>query len=197
MKKYKSVQELLKDTPETVLLVGNGQTKDKGELIDSYEFVIRFNHFELSGFESHVGSKTNAISFHCSDLSFPHTLELEKNYLKYRDTCSIFTTSPLLPGSKKDILHLEKNTQLIGVSKPIFGDSETRLSSGAALALNLSLLFRKNVHIIGFDFMKSGHYWDPNWTRASHIKLAGFNTPPHNGDFDKSVLNDIKSITFL
>jgi hypothetical protein len=196
MKKYNFVQDLFLDLPDTILLVGNGEIENKGELIDSYDFVIRFNNFEIEGHEDNVGSKVDAISFHCSDFTFPHTQNLEKNYLKYKNITQIFTTSPRYGKSKKDILHPGPNTQIINVANPIFTNSQIRLSSGASLAANLSLLFRKKVHLVGFDFMKTGHYWDPNYDRESfRANLIGYT--PHSSSYDKSVLNDIKSITFL
>ena len=155
MKQYNSTQNLFSDLPDTVLLVGNGKLDNKRELIDSYEFVIRFNDFEIDGYESDVGTKVDAISFHCSDFSFPHTKVLEKNYIKYRDSSYIFTTSPKFGNSKRDILHSENETQLLSVFKPIQSSPNIRLSSGMSLILNLSLFFNKNVHLIGFDFMET------------------------------------------
>ena len=44
-----------------MVLVGNGPSllsATLGPLIDSYEEVVRFNRFQLQGFEAHTGSKT-------------------------------------------------------------------------------------------------------------------------------------------
>jgi hypothetical protein len=197
MKQYKSVQELFRDLPETILLVGNGKMNDKRELIDSYEFVIRFNDFEIDGYESDVGTKVDAISFHCSDFSFPHTKVLEKNYIKYRDSSYIFTTSPKFGNSKRDILHSENETQLLSVYKPIQLNPEIRLSSGLILILNLSLFFNKQIHLIGFDFMKTGHYWDPNFSNEQFWADRGKTIPAHVGTYESEIVSKIKTIKFI
>jgi hypothetical protein len=197
MKKYNSVQDLFSDLPETVLLVGNGKVEGKGELIDSYEFVIRFNDFQIEGYEGDVGTKVDAVSFHCSDFTFPHTKVLEKNYLKYKNTAYIFTTSPRFGNSKLDILHPQLDTQLISVYNPIQLNPETRISSGLTIILNLSIFFAKKIHLIGFDFMKTGHYWDPNFSNEQFWIDQGKSIPVHNGSFENEIVSKIKTIKFI
>jgi hypothetical protein len=197
MKKYNSVQNLFKGLPETVLLVGNGKIENRGEVIDSYEFVIRFNDFEIDGYAGDVGTKVDAISFHCSDFTFPHTHILEKNYLKYKDKSHIFTTSPRFGNSKSDILHLETDSQLLSVYKPIQLNPEIRLSSGLILILNLSLFFNKQIHLIGFDFMKTGHYWDPNFSNEQFWADRGKTIPAHVGTYESEIVSKIKTIKFI
>ena len=44
------------------ILVGNGTSlldKEQGDLIDSYDTVVRFNQCRISGYEKHTGRKTN------------------------------------------------------------------------------------------------------------------------------------------
>jgi hypothetical protein len=81
MKKYNHSQELFRDLPDTILLVGNGIMQNKGKLINSYDFVIRFNDFEIDGYDEHVGTQIDAISLHCSDFSHKNKKYLEKNTL--------------------------------------------------------------------------------------------------------------------
>jgi hypothetical protein len=197
MKNYNSVQDLFTDLPETVLLVGNGKMSGKGELINSYDFVIRFNDFEIEGHEFDVGTKVDGISFHCSDFTLPHTQLLEKNYLKYKDRSYIFTTSPPLGNSKSDILHSQPDSQLLSVYKPIQLNPEIRLSSGLILILNLSLFFNKQIHLIGFDFMKTGHYWDPNFSNEQFWADRGKSTPAHVGTYESEIVSKIKTIKFI
>lgn len=197
MKKYNYVQDLFLDLPEIVLLVGNGEMKNKGELIDSYDFVIRFNDFQIEGYESDVGTKVNGISFHCSDFTFPHTHNLEKNYLRYRDKSHIFSTSPFFQNSKNDILHLQQDTQLLNVFKPIQINPEIRLSSGTSLALNLAVFFNKKIHLIGFDFMETGHYWDSNFSNEKFWADMGKTTPAHNSNYERNIVSTINAIKFI
>lgn len=197
MKKYNSTQDLFSDLPDTVLLVGNGKMENKGELIDSYDFVIRFNDFEVDGHTNDVGSKVSAISVHCSDFTFSHTKVLEKNYIKYKDSSYIFTTSPIFGNSKSDILHSENETQLLSVFKPIQFGPEKRLSSGISLILNLSLFFNKTIHLIGFDFMETGHYWDPNFSNNKFWADMGKTIPAHNSNYERNIISKINTIKFI
>jgi hypothetical protein len=192
-----NVQNLFKTIPKNVLLVGNGVLNNMGDLINSYEYVIRFNDFEIDGWEQHVGTKISAISLHCSDFTFPHTICLEKNYIKYRDSIPIFTTSPAFHHSKQDILHVQHDTKLLDVYKPLMVNPEVRLSSGATLALNLALFFNKKVNLIGFDFMKSGHYYDSNFSNKLFWEKLGYDVPAHSGDFEMNILKKIKNVKFL
>jgi hypothetical protein len=184
--KFKNVQDLFNSFPDKVLLVGNGPIENMGDIIDSYECVIRFNLFELNGWEQHVGTKISAISLSSSDFTFQHSTEFEKVYNKYINKVPIFTTSPIWDNSNMNVLHLEKNTKLLDVM-PFLNNPETRLTSGCSLALNLALFFNKEVCLIGFDFMKTGHYWD-----SEHMHHH-----THFGNDEFNMLSKIKNIKIL
>jgi hypothetical protein len=197
MKKYNSTQALFKDLPETVLLVGNGKIDGKAELIDSYEFVIRFNDFQIEGYESDVGTKVDGISFHCSDFTFQHTKYMLPNFQKYVNKTQLFTTSDFYGNSKREILHIQPGTKLFNVSRKYINEKGGRLSSGTSLALNLSIFFNRNVHLIGFDGYQSGHYYDPNFSVIIEAKKANINGPAHNSNYEFDVLKNIKNIQFV
>jgi hypothetical protein len=198
MKQYNYVQELFRDLPDTILLVGNGTLENKGELIDSYEFVIRFNDFKIEGYETHVGTKVDAISFHCSDFYMNHTNYLLENFEKYVGKAYLFTTSDFKnSNSKKEILHIHPTTKLFNVTNPYDTKDGSRLSSGASLALNLSIFFQKNVHIVGFDFLKTGHYYNLNYNHKEEARKVGMCGPAHNGNYEKEMLDKIKNIKFI
>ena len=156
---FKNTQELFESFPDTVLLVGNGKIENKGDLINSYECVIRFNDFVIEGYERDVGTKISAISFHNAMMTQPHSKNLYPNYEKYRGIVPIFTTFQGHQG-KSDILYTEEKTALISIEPGYRSNPDKRLSSGSSLALTLALLFNKNVHLVGFDFWKTGHYYD-------------------------------------
>jgi len=47
---------------EKILLVGNGPSVERyelGDVIDSYDYVVRFNWYHIKGFEKNVGTKTD------------------------------------------------------------------------------------------------------------------------------------------
>jgi hypothetical protein len=197
MKKYKSTQDLFLDLPETVLLVGNGEINDKGKLINSYDFVIRFNDFQIEGYEKNVGTKVDAISFHCSDFTFNHTQYMLPNFEKYVNNVSLFTTSDFYGNSKREILHIQPETKLFNVSHTHINGEGGRLSSGTSLALNLCIFFGKNVHLIGFDGYKTGHYYNPNFDVIEDAKKANINGPAHNSLHELDILKNLKNVTFL
>jgi hypothetical protein len=50
---------------KNIILVGNGPSllqKKLGDKIDSFETVVRFNNFQIDGYESHVGSKCDILA---------------------------------------------------------------------------------------------------------------------------------------
>jgi hypothetical protein len=197
MKKYNSTQDLFSDLPDTVLLVGNGKVDGKGTLIDSYEFVIRFNDFQIEGYELDVGTKVDAISFHCSDFTFPHTKYMLPNFQKYVNKTQLFTTSDFYGNSKREILHVQPKTKLFNVSHKYIDEKGGRLSSGTSLALNLSVFFDRNVHLIGFDGYETGHYYDPKFNVIIEAKKANINGPAHNSSYEFDILKNLKNVTFL
>jgi hypothetical protein len=182
-----NTQELFESFPDTVLLVGNGKIENKRELIDSYECVIRFNDFKIHGYEKDVGTKVSAISFHSNNLQKSHVTYLYENYSKYVNEVPIFTLSSSSVNQEYNILVLQKGTKLLAVDPPIKNNPSVRLSSGGALALNLVLFFNKEVDMIGFDFMKTGHYY--NQKIKHHMCHVRTN--------EEAILPKIKGITIL
>jgi hypothetical protein len=189
---FKNTQELFESFPDTVLLVGNGKIENKGDLIDSYECVIRFNDFIIEGYEQDVGTKISAISFHNAMMTQPHSRSLKTNYEKYREVVPIFTTFQGHRG-KSDILYTEEHTALISFEPPVRASPRKNLSSGSSLALTLSLLFHREVHLIGFDFWKTGHYYentDVDEAKTHSIKM-------HMSMSEEKILKKISTIKIL
>jgi hypothetical protein len=189
---FKNTQELFESFPDTVLLVGNGKIENKGELIDSYECVIRFNDFVIEGYEKDVGTKISAISFHNAQFTQAHSKNLKENYLKYRESFPIFTTFQGHRG-KRDILYTEKDTALISIEPPVVSSPRKNLSSGGSVALTLALLFHKEVHLIGFDFWKTGHYYEN--MHSDKIKVHSMKV--HLSMSEETILRKISTIKIL
>lgn len=197
MKKYNSVQDLFQDLPDKVLLVGNGTVENKSNIIDNHPFVIRFNGFEIDGYEDHVGTKVDAISVHCSDLTQPHTKDLRPVYDKYSGKVPIFTTSPIMENSKPDILHVESSTVLFNCAHPYTLIGKGRLSSGVSLIMNLVVFFGKEIDLIGFDFMKSGHYYNPNHNNRTKNEFGKPFSLYHKVELEERLIMRINGINFL
>jgi len=180
-------QQLFESFPQKVLLVGNGAIENKGELIDSYECVVRFNRFQIEGYEQHVGTKISAIGFAGNDLKVDRNKHLMSVYERYMDRVPLFCLSDRHDPYTEKLLRLEDRTRLLAAENHIRSDRPLALSTGVSTAVNLSLFFNKDVHLIGFDFMKTGHYWD-----IPHV-----HSPLHNGNFERTVVSNIKTITVL
>jgi hypothetical protein len=173
--------------PKTVLLVGNGKLDKVGELIDSYECVIRFNNFEIEGYEEHVGTKVSAVGFHSANLDMEHTKNLVPVYEKYINKTPIFAFSRSREKYAENIHVLQENTRMFAAGVLLNSSPKLSISTGVSTALNLALFFNKNVHLIGFDFMKTGHYWKENHTHSSQ----------HSGNFEQELIQKISTITVL
>ena len=54
----------------SIILVGNGPSileNEFGSKIDEFDKVVRFNNFEVEGYEKHVGSKCNILARRACD----------------------------------------------------------------------------------------------------------------------------------
>lgn len=204
MKKYRNTQDFFMDLPETVLLVGNGRINGGGSLIDSYEFVVRFNSFVTDGFEKDVGSKVDAISFWCPNPSktyHPPEKPVKINYDRYKGKVTMFT---MAGGSTPDeyVLAPARDTRLINTYwTPYFEKSPVcecansntcHFGSGSSLALNLSIFFNKKVHVIGFDGWKTGHHYSKSITEDYVSRITN-----HEPSLERYIISKIKDITFL
>lgn len=182
-----NTQELFKSFSDTVLLVGNGTIQNKGTLIDSYPTVVRFNDFVIAGYEKHIGTKIDAIGFASADLFLELTQHLLPTYNKYIGTVPIFCFNKGSNEYTGRMLLLADNTSLFSPSTFFGRDPDISLSTGVCTALSLALFFNKEVHLVGFDFMKSGHYW-----QADHI-----HSTQHVGSFEEQLLRKIPAIKLL
>lgn len=186
----KTTQELFNTLPKKVLLVGNGKIEKKAKLINSYDFVIRFNDFEIEGYENDVGTKVDAICFHAIDLTEEHTSYLIPQYNKYVDYVPIFCLIPSSNEYTGKMLYVENDTRINTSHVPIELNPLKRLPTGVALALNLSLFYDREVHLIGFDFWNSGHYYNSDFSKE-HIDIGHLNLDC------KKMLSNIKNIKTL
>lgn len=165
-----NTDELFNSLPDTVLLVGNGPCKNMGSKIDNYDYVIRFNDFVIDGYEIDIGTKTDAISLHTWDLTRQLPENLMKNYYNFINKLPIFT---LQLNHKKNIYNIlcpPHNTKPLSQDPPITGNG-FRLSSAIALAINLVLFYDKQIHLAGFDFMKTGHYYNSKHEHSAEHQI--------------------------
>ena len=146
---------------ETCILVGNGKfEKPYGSIIDAYENVYRFNRFVTSGYESFVGKKcthwiiNKALATDQRDI-------FKKNIKKYLELYSNFKQALVLTNSSdkiSDLKEIKKNYKIFDYHISDFKVSEHKSSTGI-LAINYLLEKYDELHLVGFDFGKSNHYW--------------------------------------
>lgn len=144
-----------------VVLVGNGTSvldKKLGNLIDSFDFVVRFNDFKITGFEEYVGKKTDCW-FTCGDYHIRkmknfkrvilHTWEYEDNFLVEK-----FSQSGEFELTKK------KHVDNIPVA--------CNFPSTGLIAIHTFIREFGYVSIVGFDWWEreEHHYGDSIHTRG-------------------------------
>jgi hypothetical protein len=179
---------LLRGLPSPIAVVGNGQLgANHGALIDAHPVVIRFNGFKLAGFEQLCGTKT---TFWARN-GLPHPLDLPE----YRGLSALLETSKRLilresvnhvgdPPLSLDVPMLIPYTYTPYIEhlgrrysgRPWYCATRSSLESMLAcraaprptagfLILFLLSLVGKKVSAFGFDGLRTGHYWDPDYGR--------------------------------
>lgn len=171
---------------KTVAVVGNGVFKEKkGEEIDSHDVVVRINNFVIDGYEELVGSK---VSFWCTNAC--HTIHLPHPNVPTR-VRPVFC--PYFFSKERYDRFLESGYQVTFLSKK----KKVRMLTGVSF---LSLLSVVDIvaDVYGFDFLRSGHYWNLSHSHPEKDKkccattlenkimtLHNFKTVPYLGASDE------------
>jgi len=141
-----------------IIIIGNGDCVSKlklGNIIDSYETVVRINNYKIDGFEEYIGTKTNVWSTYGG-------LDVLK-----RDTANIDTILVINKAIDLDINKLDsskcifKNVNVFDILKnnEILVD-EFIPSTGLCTVLYYVNTYKIPIVYYGFDFFKSGHYFN-------------------------------------
>ena len=132
---------------KTIAVVGNAIiNKNYGKEIDSNDVVVRFNNFEIEGYEEKVGTKTTVWA-HC-----------QRDDVKRRlasDTGMLFEFCPNPKGGK----HLSDLPLLMGDEETHSKIQIKRPSTGISL---LNFLYENNITFstFGFDGTNANHYFE-------------------------------------
>lgn len=135
-----------------ILLIGNGSTmlsRERRDLIDSYETVVRFNSYKIKGYEEFVGTKTD-IWFTCN-LAWREQINSYKKVIFHswanEETCKLFKR---IRGYRDDVQK---------ISKELIHSIPIKSPSTGLIAI---YHFDKMVDIVGFDWWKTEkhHYGD-------------------------------------
>lgn len=166
-----------------IILVGNGPSildHEYGELIDSYDIVVRFNWYHTKGFERHSGIKTSVwitttfdqqrskleydeVIYH----SWDRDIDNNMNYMKFKETFKNFT--------KLDYV------QIVNEIQEYVNNSNNKYKtySTGALAIWQYLKKYEAVDIIGFDWWSKNekdhhHYGDKQTVGRIHAPSIEF-----------------------
>lgn len=171
-----------------IIIVGNGSSvldKQNGELIDSFENVLRFNKYAINGFEKNVGTKTN-IWFNVLKISlYKNNWRLRVNYdeiyFYYRFNGDVKWYEQYLNYYKNTKISVKKIKES-EVHKNMPKGVRIIPSSGLAAILNFINIYGK-VCITGFDWWEKekNHYYD-NSARA----------PVHNPQIEKQIIYNLR-----
>jgi hypothetical protein len=142
---------------QKIILVGNGSSlknKNKGDFIDSFDIIIRFNQFKIKGHEKDVGKKTHII------------VGVKKPHNEYKDINNIIIVQP------KEITKYKKifKDKIKYIGDDIFNLCVKKYKNPTSGIRAIEYFIAKNkydITIIGFDG-KTKHYFNNETPWASH-----------------------------
>jgi hypothetical protein len=164
---------------------GNLLDNEYGEIIDSYDVVIRFNDALVSGYEKHVGSKTTCrvVNQHIFNAAMPNThidLERMKELFSAFDKDFIYSLEnqtligkgiEFYPSFKGIIDRVkERNNEVVFINKDFYEFCNKQSNSIATcgfVAVNMALKHFVDISCFGFSFYERSegdrtklHYWE-------------------------------------
>lgn len=161
-----------------LILIGNGSSviyKELGNDIDSFDIVIRFNNFKITGYEKNVGTKVDywftwslfnvgalnnlsRIYFH----SWVKDKNIDKNYIKVKEA---------FPNCDTIIV----NHDILDEIKTYVPNYPHKAFSTGLIATHIMLKSYQQVYLYGFDWWLDGlkHHYSDNADRGKlhHPKL--------------------------
>jgi hypothetical protein len=145
---------LIGDLPRPIAVVGNARFHCRfGETINAYATVIRFNDFQILGYEAWCGSR---VTHWCTFGDTTNNAKLPRRHRLGLTPFSPFTR--LAPESINIKPHFYK--RMVFAAKSRLRDLFPRPSTGFSLLLLLEELGCP-ADIFGFDGFRTTHYYDP------------------------------------
>ncbi len=145
--------EMLRDLPEPIAVVGNGPCVGAGAEIDAAATVIRFNNFVTTGYEPHVGSKTTHWASNCWDdvTPRPWTLPMFTVYTDAEQPHKLNRWLGMYPHMRRPVTSWHEAARRFKSHQPTTG-----LVTLARLRQH-----GKAFKAFGFTGLAGGHYWNP------------------------------------
>lgn len=183
------------------IIVGNAASvlkKLNGDLIDSFDVVVRINKYKISSYEHYVGTKTDV---YCSKwlnmgTNINNLISVKNLWLPYPKPPHWWTSrGNFFEQSREDS---EKLTQAYGIN-PIYLsqkgaeefevmiDKQCQPSTGLiCLKIATEQFLNHEIYYTGFDAFSTGWYWEPNRNCTINMKNSIL--------FEKIVLNKLKKL---
>jgi len=164
-----------------IIVVGNGEgilDKKNGKLIDSFDVVVRLGRYITKGFEEFAGSKTDIIStiywkldnerLKNNKVILNVPLSLKESFVESQEYIDREFFS-----SKNNIIYINNPEDIDGLISmytdilPAFTNIKNiNFSLGFKTIYFLKKLFPEDtIYTTGFDFFKTGWYWNPYHNR--------------------------------
>ncbi len=164
-----------------IIVVGNGEgilDKKNGKLIDSFDVVVRLGRYVTKGFEEFAGSKTDIIStiywkldnerLKNNKVILNVPLSLKESFVESQEYIDREFFS-----SKNNIIYINNPEDIDGLISmytdilPAFTNIKNiNFSLGFKTIYFLKKLFPEDtIYTTGFDFFKTGWYWNPYHNR--------------------------------
>ena len=138
-----------------IIIVGNGSSildNTNGDVIDSFNNVVRFNSYKTNGFEKHTGTKTD-IWFTVNKSHIKEAKEYKKIYVHSWEHNEL---------KCKITQDIRKEVDAIKIDKDFIKTIPIKSPSTGLIAIHYFLQKYDKVHITGFDWWKTEkhHYGD-------------------------------------
>lgn len=179
------------------IVIGNASNilnKGLGNIIDSFENVVRFNRFKIGEYKKDLGTKCthwvvgyNLATDNMAVNNGYFNKNLNKLKLEHPELKQIIIITSTLT-KKRDFYKINELKNSIGTEliykeyKPFFKSKPT----SGFMAIKYFLSKHKEISIAGFDFGKSHHYWG-NHSIADEPAPEG----KHPWSSEKNYINDL------
>ena len=160
---------------QSIAVVGNsGKLKNEeyGELIDSYDIVIRCNLARVEGYEKNVGTKTDfrfiAGKSFWRDLSENFSAYDDNFLTDLKDQYFVIKAEPLYAAIQGIIKKYNTKSKIVYLRQDFIDESESTIGIGdislGLTAILMAIQWSKNVSIFGFTFFQGDwneqHYFE-------------------------------------
>ena len=160
-----------------IIVVSNSnwlKGKKLGQLIEKYEKIVRFNNYEIEGYEKDVGVSTHILYQRCCDDIKIRPNSFEQVYL-VQPTCPYLNAMKFVANQYK-LVYKDKcsvlGPQFCDVVASQIGLNAPQWPSVGAVALYHLISLYGSLNVIGFDYGASGHYFKKQPVDAKNHDFA-------------------------